>query len=188
MKPVRELVGGAQLLRMPRFEDDRGSFSIPYEVEAARTAGLPDRFVQDNHSISKPVGTLRGIHLQLPPHQQGKLIRVLRGRVLDVVVDLRPGSPTAGTWDSLELGPGDEQLWIPAGLGHGFCTLEPATEVFYKVDSAYAPDHEITLRWDDPELGIDWGFGPDQVVLSDKDARGMALADVLAAVDSSPGR
>lgn len=185
MKLIRELLGGAKVLAMPRFEDDRGSFSVPFEQIAARQAGLPDRFVQDNHSISKLPGTIRGIHLQLPPYEQGKLVRVLRGRVFDVVVDLRPGSPTVGRWNSVELAPGSQQLWIPPGLGHGFCTLESDTEVFYKVDSPYSPSHEVSLRWDDPELGIDWGFDPDQVVLSDKDARGMDLTRVLEAIESA---
>lgn len=185
MKLVRELLAGAKVLAMPRFEDDRGSFSVPFEQTAARHAGLPDRFVQDNHSISKLPGTIRGIHLQLPPYEQGKLVRVLRGRVFDVVVDLRPDSPTVGRWTSVELASGPQQLWIPPGLGHGFCTLEPDTEVFYKVDSPYKPSHELSLRWDDPELGIDWGFDPDQVVLSDKDARGMGLTRVLEAIESA---
>ncbi len=187
MKLVRELLAGARVVEMPRFEDDRGSFSVPFEQTAAGDAGLPEVFVQDNHSISKLPGTIRGIHLQLPPHEQGKLVRVLRGRVFDVVVDLRPGSATVGQWASVELVPGPRQLWIPAGLGHGFCTLEPDTEVFYKVDAPYAPGHEITLRWDDPDLDIDWGFGSDEVVLSDKDARGMAMVEVLQAIESAGG-
>lgn len=187
MKPVRELLAGARVLEMPRFEDDRGSFSVPYEQTAATEVGLPEVFVQDNHSISKLPGTIRGIHLQLPPREQGKLVRVLRGRVFDVVVDLRPGSPTVGRWASVELAAGRQQLWIPPGLGHGFCTLEPDTEVFYKVDAPYSPSHEVSLRWDDPDLGIEWGFDPDQVVLSDKDARGMALPQVLQAIESARG-
>ncbi len=185
MKIVKELVGGARLLATPRFEDDRGAFSVWYEQGAAGTVGMINGFVQDNHSTSTSVGTIRGLHLQLPPHEQGKLVRVLRGRVLDVVVDLRPGSPSLGQWESVELVAGPNVLWIPPGFGHGFCTLEPDTEVFYKVDAVYAPSHEISLRWDDPVLGIDWRVPSDDVVLSAKDASGLDFHEVLSAIEAA---
>ncbi|MEM9892524.1 MAG: dTDP-4-dehydrorhamnose 3,5-epimerase [Actinomycetota bacterium] len=186
MKETTPVLNGAFVLTTPSFGDDRGSFSVTYERSQAEALGLAKPFVQDNHSISAPVHTLRGIHLQLPPYAQGKLVRVLRGRILDVVVDLRPGSPTRGEHAAVELAAGTgEQLWVPAGFGHAFCTLEPDTEVFYKVDAAYAPEHERSLAWDDPTLGIAWPAGMTQPVLSAKDAAGSDLATILAEIDAA---
>lgn len=186
MKETRPLLNGAFLLATPSFGDDRGSFSVTYERSQAEALGLTKPFVQDNHSISAAVHTLRGIHLQLPPYEQGKLVRVLRGRILDVVVDLRPHSPTCGEHAAVELAAGTgEQLWVPAGFGHAFCTLEPDTEVFYKVDAAYAPDHERSLAWDDPTLAIAWPEGMRAPVLSAKDAAGADLDAILAEVDAA---
>ena len=186
MRTVRNLVGGALVFASARFEDGRGVFTIPYETTAAVAAGLPERFVQDNHSISYRVGTVRGIHLQLPPHEQGKLVRVLKGHIFDVVVDLRPGSATLGQTDSVELTGDDGQLlWIPPGFGHGFCTLEPDTEVFYKVDAPYRPEAELSVAWNDPTLAIDWPTEADQVVLSEKDQNGVTLDEALAAIRSA---
>ena len=186
LRTVSQLVGGALVLAPPRFEDDRGVFAVPYEAKAAAAAGISERFVQDNHSISYQIGTVRGIHLQLPPHEQGKLVRILRGRVFDVVVDLRPGSPTLGQFDSVELSSQDGNLlWVPPGFGHGFCTLEPDTEVFYKVDAPYRPDFEVSLAWDDPTLNIAWPVDPVEAVLSEKDQNGIALTEALAAIRSA---
>jgi dTDP-4-dehydrorhamnose 3,5-epimerase len=183
LRTVSQLVGGALVLDPPRFEDVRGVFSVLYESEAAVAAGLPGRFVQDNHSISHLAGTIRGIHLQLPPHEQGKLVRVLRGRILDVIVDLRPDSATVGRFDSVEMSADSGHvLWVPPGFGHGFCTLEPDTEVFYKVDAPYRPEAELTVAWNDPELDVDWPVHPDQALLSEKDQGGVVLSVALAAI------
>ena len=186
MRTVSHLLGGAQLLGSPRFDDPRGTFAIPYEAEAATALGLPERFVQDNHSISRLPGTIRGIHLQLPPFEQGKLVRVLRGRIFDVVVDLRPDSPTVGQMATVELS-GDEPslLWVPRGFGHAFCTLETDTEVFYKVDAPYRPEAELSVAWNDPGLAIEWPVDGDEAVLSDKDRMGLSLTEALEAIDSA---
>ena len=184
MRTVSQLLGGALVVAHPSFADDRGAFAVPFEADAAAAAGLPSRFVQDNHSVSYKAGTIRGIHLQLPPNEQGKLVRVLRGRIFDVVVDLRTDSPTKGQHASVELGADDENLlWVPAGFGHAFCTLEPDTEVFYKVDAPYAPSAEVSIAWNDPELGIDWPLDQQQPVLSAKDAVGLSLTEALVAIE-----
>ena len=186
MRTVSQLVGGALVLEAPRFEDARGVFSIPYETEAAVAAGLPTRFVQDNQSVSYAAGTVRGLHLQLPPHEQGKLVRVLRGRILDVVVDLRPDSATLGATDQVELGDDDGHLlWVPPGFAHGFCTLELDTEVFYKVDAPYRPEAELSVAWNDPTLNIEWPVAAEDVVLSEKDKNGISLTEALAAIQSA---
>lgn len=183
LQTVAQLLGGALVIAPPRFHDPRGSFTVPFEAAAASEVGLPDRFVQDNHSVSYRAGTIRGVHLQLPPHGQGKLVRVLRGRVFDVVVDLRPDSDTAGQVATVELSAENgEMLWVPRGLGHAFCTLEPDTEVFYKVDAPYRPDAELTVAWDDPALGVDWPVEAGRAVLSEKDRHGVKLVEALAAV------
>ncbi len=171
---------------MPRFDDQRGSFTVVYEERAAAAAGLPTIFVQDNQSISVDAGTIRGLHLQLPPHQQGKLVRVAKGKVVDIVVDLRPQSPTHGQHERFELSADDgEQLWIPGGFAHGFCTVEPHTEVCYKVDAPYAPHAEWSLAWDDPTLDLDWPVERSEAVLSEKDLGGASLAETVAAIEAA---
>jgi dTDP-4-dehydrorhamnose 3,5-epimerase len=136
------------------------------------------RFVQDNHSFSKLAGTLRGIHFQLPPHAQGKLVRVTRGAIWDVAIDLRTGSPTFGRHVGIELSAANwQQLWIPVGFGHAFCTIEPGSEVFYKVTAHYQPDSERGIAWDDPDLGIDWPVEASRAILSDRDRRYARLKD-----------
>lgn len=177
---VRGVLNGVIVVSVPRFEDNRGSFMVTFEEKAEAQLGLPTHFVQDNLSVSAHVGTIRGIHLQLPPFAQGKLVRVQRGRIVDLVVDLRPSSPSFGQHELIELSAETGHLlWVPPGFGHGFCTLEPATEVSYKVDAAYAPAAERTLAWDDPTVGVAWPVGPDGPVLSDKDARGLSFAEVV---------
>lgn len=184
VKPLKTLLGGVVLVEHACYEDPRGSFQVLFEAEAAEAAGLPGAFVQDNASLSRPVGTVRGLHLQLPPWEQGKLIRVTRGRVLDVFVDLRPGSATRGQYETVELAAVESrQLWIPPGFAHGFCTLEPDTEVFYKVDAPYQPSAEWTLAWDDPTLDIDWPVEVDDAILSDKDRDGAPVAETMDAID-----
>lgn len=184
MKQIRSLLSDAALLSSPRYSDARGSFTVAYEVASAEAVGLPSRFVQDNHSVSERPGTIRGLHLQLPPHSQGKLVRVLRGRILDVIVDVRPGSPTHGQHAAVELDVDQgHQLWVPRGFAHGFCTLEPNTEVFYKVDAPYDPVSERTLAWDDRHLNIDWPVDHGDVHLSEKDSAGWTFAAVTAAIE-----
>lgn len=170
-------------LEAPRAIDDRGWFSPAFEVDAAAEVGITRPFVQDNQSMSVKVGTVRGVHLQLPPHEQGKLVRIVAGRVFDVVVDLRPGSATLGQWVGLELSAeAGNQLWVPRGFGHAFCTLEPNTNLLYKVDNRYAPHADRTLAWDDPDVAIEWDVDAADAVLSDKDANGSCLADIVTEV------
>jgi len=145
------------LIKRMRFEDTRGVFSEIYRQDEFERHGIHVRFVQDNHSHTKRAGTLRGLHYQRPPHAQDKLVSVLRGRVLDVAVDLRMDSPTFGMSVAVELSERNGlQLFIPKGFAHGFLTLEPDTEVIYKVSDHYAPHAEAGIRWDDPDLAIDW--------------------------------
>lgn len=159
------------LLKPRRFADERGWFSETYSRRAAAAAGIADAFVQDNHSLSRPLGTLRGLHFQLPPRAQGKLVRCPRGRIMDYAVDIRRGSPTYGRWLAAELtAENGHQLFVPVGFAHAFLTLEPDTEVAYKVTDDYAPDHEGGIRWDDPDLAISWPLPAPGPVLSPKDA------------------
>jgi dTDP-4-dehydrorhamnose 3,5-epimerase len=163
------------MLTPRRFADARGFFSESWNRRTLEQGGvhLPE-FVQDNHSMSVQVGTLRGLHYQSPPHAQGKLVRCGRGRLFDVAVDIRKGSPTYGQWVGAELSfENARQLWIPAGFLHGFVTREPDTEIIYKCTDHYAPECDGAVRWD--SLGIDWGTNDPH--LSDKDASAPAFAD-----------
>lgn len=163
---------------IPRyFVDFRGYFCESYSKRALEKYGITADFVQDNHSLTLKKGTIRGIHYQRAPMAQGKLVRCLRGRILDVAVDLRQGSPTYKQWVSTELSAENHrQLWIPAGFGHGLLTLEDNCEVLYKVDAFYAPECDGGIAWNDPELAIDWG-GITDPILSDKDAAAPGLAE-----------
>ena len=150
--------------------DHRGFFSEVYNKRALGEAGIHIEFVQDNHSLSAEKGTVRGLHFQTPPFAQDKLVRVTRGAVFDVAVDLRRGSPSYGRHASAVLSAEAwNQLLVPVGFAHGFMTLEPDTEVIYKVSRYYAPDHDEGLLWNDPDLDIDWPLGLDVAVLSEKD-------------------
>ena len=172
-------IPGPLLVRPAKFDDARGFFSETYNARLFREAGLPTHFVQDNHSLSAAVGVVRGLHFQVPPHAQGKLVRVVRGAVLDVAVDLRRGSPSFGQYVAVELSAANwRQLWIPVGFAHGFCTLEPDTEVIYKVTDFYDAASERGLAWDDPDLAIPWPVAPADAVLSDKDRRQPRLAEL----------
>ena len=162
-----------------RFGDDRGYFSETYSRKVFAAAGIGEEFVQDNHSLSAEPGTVRGLHYQTAPFAQAKLIRVVRGAIFDVAVDLRPGSPTFGSHVAVTLSAANgQQLFVPAGFGHGFCTLEPGTEVVYKVTGYYSREHDRGIRWDDPALGIAWPIEPGAAVLSAKDAVLPRLAEV----------
>ena len=161
------------------FRDPRGFFSETYNQQSLAAAGIGDPFVQDNHSLSRAKGVVRGLHYQLPPRAQGKLVRVTRGAILDVAVDIRHGSPTFGRHVSAVLSAENwAQLWIPVGFAHGFCTLEPDTEVIYKVTDLYAPECDRGIAFDDPALGIEWPLAPGEAILSDKDRRQPRFADL----------
>jgi dTDP-4-dehydrorhamnose 3,5-epimerase len=168
-----------KLFSVRRFADARGWFSEVYNARAFGSRGVDVSFVQDNQSFSGSQGTIRGLHFQSPPHAQAKLVRCLRGALFDVAVDVRRGSPTYGQWVGAELSAQNgKQLFIPVGFAHGFMTLEPDTEVFYKVTDFYAPDSDGGLRWNDSSIGVEWpiksGAGP---LLSDKDEKLPFLAE-----------
>jgi dTDP-4-dehydrorhamnose 3,5-epimerase len=160
-----------KLISAPRFGDTRGYFAETYVKRDFAAAGIRHDFVQDNESLSRARGTVRGLHFQIAPFAQAKLIRVLTGRIFDVCVDLRRSSPHYGRHAAVELGAetGD-QLFVPAGFAHGFCTLEPDTTVLYKVDAVYSAEHERGIAWSDPALAIPWPVGADAAILSAKDA------------------
>jgi dTDP-4-dehydrorhamnose 3,5-epimerase len=159
-----------KLIAAPRFTDARGHFAETYARADFVAAGLMNDFVQDNQAASRAAGTVRGLHFQIAPHAQAKLVRVLRGRIFDVAVDIRRSSPTFGQHVAVTLdGEAGQQLFVPVGFAHGYCTLEPDTEVFYKVDSPYAPAHERGIFWADPALGIAWPVDAKAAILADKD-------------------
>lgn len=158
------------LLTPPRFADNRGFFSETFSAKREAAAGIAGPFVQDNHSLSVPRGTVRGLHLQLAPYAQGKLVRCVRGAIWDVAVDVRHGSPSFGRHVAAVLSAENWcQLWVPAGFLHGFCTLEPETEVIYKVTADYDRASERGVVWDDPDLALPWPVAAGKAVLSDKD-------------------
>jgi dTDP-4-dehydrorhamnose 3,5-epimerase len=165
------------ILTPRRFGDDRGWFSETWNAATMAEAGLDLPWVQDNHSMSSEPGTVRGLHYQAPPRAQDKLVRCSRGAILDVAVDIRVGSPTYGRWVGVELTAANgRQLLVPQGFLHGFVTRAPETEVQYKCTDTYAPDRDGAVRWDDPEIGIDWGLsGPP--ILSAKDQAAPLLRD-----------
>jgi dTDP-4-dehydrorhamnose 3,5-epimerase len=181
-----DTTSGVLELNTNRIGDDRGAFSVTYEAQLAATFGINELFVQDNQSVSAKRGTLRGIHLQLPPHSQGKLVRVLRGSILDVIVDARPGSPTLGQHVSIEVSAERRnQVWVPRGFGHGFCTLEDDTEVFYKVDAPWSPEAERSILWSDPTLAIDWIVDAAEMTLSDKDEDAPSFNDIVGEIEAA---
>lgn len=167
-----------RLLRPVKHGDHRGFFSETYSKQAFAAAGIDVDFVQDNHSLSVEVGTLRGLHFQVPPRAQAKLLRVVSGAVFDVAVDLRRGSPTYGRHVSAVISAEAwNQIFVPEGFAHGFCTLEPDTQVLYKVSDFYAPEAEQGLLWNDPALGIAWPPAAG-AVLSERDRGWPGLRDL----------
>ncbi len=171
-------LSGVVILTPRRFGDDRGFFSETWNARAMKDAGLDLDFVQDNHAWTRDAGTVRGLHFQAPPHAQDKLLRVVRGRIMDVAVDARAGSPTYGQWVGVELSAENgRQLLVPKGFLHGYATLSPDCDVLYKCTDFYAPQTEGSVRFDDPDLGIDWGIDPARAILSDKDAAAGRFAD-----------
>jgi dTDP-4-dehydrorhamnose 3,5-epimerase len=161
------------------FRDGRGFFSETYNRRALDDANISANFVQDNHSLSVERGVIRGLHFQSPPHAQDKLVRVTRGSIFDVAVDIRKGSPTFRKHIAVILNVENwQQLWVPKGFAHGFCTLEPNTEVIYKVTDYFDAKRDKGLAWDDPELGIEWPVKPEEIILSDKDKVQPRLSDL----------
>jgi dTDP-4-dehydrorhamnose 3,5-epimerase len=168
-----------KIITPKKFGDHRGFFSEVYNRQAFAEAGIALDFIQDNHSLSAQVGTLRGLHFQSAPFAQDKLVRVPRGRILDVAVDIRKSSPTFGRHVAVELSAGNwRQLLVPIGFAHGFVTLEPDTEVMYKVTNYYSAANDLGLAWDDPDLAIAWPLPPGGAVLSDKDRKHPRLRDL----------
>ena len=162
-----------------RIRDHRGYFSETYNKRVLEAAGIESRFVQDNESLSVRTGAVRGLHFQMPPFDQDKLVRVLQGAVFDVAVDIRQSSPTFGQHISAVLSAeSGHQIFIPSGFAHGFCTLEPNTVIFYKVTNYYSPEHDEGIHWSDPDLGIEWPVDPKDVTISDKDEAYPRLRDL----------
>ncbi|OBZ07836.1 dTDP-4-dehydrorhamnose 3,5-epimerase [Bacillus sp. FJAT-27264] len=169
-------LAGASLLEPVVHGDNRGFFMESYNQETMHSLGITHGFIQDNHSLSAEVGVLRGLHYQLNPKAQTKLIRVLSGVIYDVIVDIRRNSPTFGQWVGFVLSEHNKrQLLVPKGFAHGFCTLVPNTQVLYKVDEYYSPEHDRGIQWNDHALGIDWPIS--NPILSDKDQRHPSLKD-----------
>jgi dTDP-4-dehydrorhamnose 3,5-epimerase len=185
MEVVETSIADVKIVRPRRYADDRGVFHETYRRDRYVDAGIVDEFVQDNHVVSHLSGTVRGLHFQSPPAAQAKLVWPVRGAIFDVVVDLRVGSPTFGGHVAIELSPDDGQIYVPIGFAHGYCTLEAATEVVYKVSAPYAPDQEGGILWNDPELGIPWPIAEKDAVLAPRDTALPLLAD-LPAVFSGP--
>ena len=178
MRTRRTCLPGVLVITPSRFEDKRGWFSATWTRASFAEVGIELDFVQDNHSFSAACGTLRGMHYQKPPHAQDKLVRCSRGAIWDVVVDVRQGSPSFGQWLGEELtAENGKQMLVPKGFLHGFVTREPDTEIIYKCSDYYAPDCDGAVRFDDPDIGIDWGLGETTPVLSDKDASAQLLRD-----------
>lgn len=179
---VQELpIPGVKLITPSVVRDDRGSFCETFVDRALEANGFGRRFVQDNHSISSRRGVVRGLHFQVPPHAQDKLVRVVSGSIVDVAVDIRLGSPTYGRHVAVVLSAADwTQMLIPIGFAHGFCALEPDTQVLYKVTDYYAPECDRGLRWDDPALGIEWPIAAAEAMLSPKDKLHPGIAELPA--------
>lgn len=179
MKVERCAIPDVLLIEPARHGDARGFFSEVWSRRSLAAHGLDVEFVQDNHAHSAQKGVLRGLHFQRPPSAQGKLVRVARGAILDVAVDIRAGSPTYGQHVAVELSAENwRQLWVPRGFAHGYLTLEPDTEVLYKTDAYYDREADGAIAWDDPAFGIAWPVPAGSVILSDKDRNAPRLADI----------
>jgi dTDP-4-dehydrorhamnose 3,5-epimerase len=174
-------IADVKLITPPRFTDPRGFFSETWNQGRFDGAGIPGPFVQDNHAVSNTAGVLRGLHCQIGPNAQGKLVRCVKGAIFDVAVDARQGSPTFGKWVGAEISAENwTQIWVPAGFLHAYCTLTADTEVIYKVTGAYDKAAERGVIWNDPDIGITWPFTADAVILSDKDKVLPRLRDLPA--------
>lgn len=178
MEVVSLAIPDLKLITPKKFGDHRGFFIETFSRQKLAPHGIDFEFVQDNHSMSAAVGTVRALHYQLAPFAQGKLIRVLKGAILDVAVDIRRDSRTFGKFAAEVLSAENgRMMWVPVGFAHGFETLEPNTEVAYKVTNYYAPTHERGIRWNDPAIGVPWSIAPDAATLSDKDKIAPLLAE-----------
>ena len=181
MKVTQLSIPDVMILEPERFSDRRGFFSETYNRRRLAEHGIELDFVQDSHSLSGPKGTVRGLHFQSPPFAQDKLIRVVRGSIHDVAVDLRRGSPTYGRHVAAVISARAwNQILVPIGFAHGFCTLEPDTEIVYKVTDYYSPEHELGILWSDPDLGIEWPVLEETAVLSPKDRNLPRLRDIVS--------
>lgn len=179
MQVIATEIPEVKVLVPKKFGDNRGFFSEVYSRKLMSDAGIASDFIQDNHSLSSEKGVVRGMHWQLPPMAQDKLVRVVRGAILDVAVDIRRKSSTFGRHVAVLLSAENwKQMFVPVGFAHGFVTLEPDTEVLYKVTAAYSPQHERAFRWNDPEVGIAWGIDDSAAVLSGRDKAHPVLSEV----------
>ena len=179
MKIVDTPLVGVKILRPKRIEDQRGYFTETWNRRSLTAFGVDVEFVQDNQSYSRHKGTVRGLHFQLPPHAQDKLVRVVVGKIWDVAVDIRKGSSTYGCWTGCELSAKNGwQLYIPKGFMHGFATLEANTEIVYKCSDYYVPSSECVVRYDDPTIGINWKISDSEAILSLKDSSAPLLIDI----------
>ncbi len=176
MKLIKTSLEGVYIIEPDVFEDERGWFMESYSYKKFKELGIDVEFVQDNHSYSRKKGTLRGIHFQNEPMAQSKLVRCTKGKILDIAVDLRKGSPTYKKWIMVELSEENKRmLFIPKGFGHAFLTLTDDVEVQYKVDEYYSREHDRSIRWNDPDIGIDWPI--EDPILSEKDRNAPFLKD-----------
>jgi dTDP-4-dehydrorhamnose 3,5-epimerase len=174
-------IADVKLITPPRFNDPRGFFSETWNQRRFAEAGIPGPFIQDNHAVSTETGVLRGLHCQIGPNAQGKLVRCVKGAIYDVAVDVRQGSPTFGHYVGAEISAENwTQIWVPVGFLHAYCTLTAATEVIYKVTGAYDKAAERGVIWNDPDIGIEWPVSADKVILSDKDKVLPRLRDLPA--------
>jgi dTDP-4-dehydrorhamnose 3,5-epimerase len=179
MRIIPTAMPDVKIVESQQFGDSRGWFSETWNVKDFATAGLDCSFVQDNLSFSADKGVVRGLHYQIPPFAQAKLVRVITGKIFDVSVDLRRDSPTFGQHVTVELdGDSERMLWVPEGFAHGFCTLTPNVRLLYKVSAGYAPAHERSIHWRDPDLAITWPIEEYQAILSDKDAAALFLREI----------
>jgi dTDP-4-dehydrorhamnose 3,5-epimerase len=184
MKVEGTTIPDVKLIQPRIFRDERGFFSETWNAAALADAGIAATFVQDNHALSRDKGTLRGLHFQLPPMAQDKLVRVVRGAILDVAVDIRRSSPTFGRHVAAVLTADNwTQIWVPKGFAHGYCTLEPDTEVIYKVTAPYAPALDRGIAFDDVDLAVSWPVTRITAILSDKDQKLPRLAEIGAAFE-----
>lgn len=176
MNVISTNLPGVKLIEPAVFGDHRGFFLESYNKQTFAAHGIHHDFIQDNHSLSAESGVLRGLHYQLAPKAQTKLVRVAAGAIYDVVVDIRHGSPTFGQWQGFILSAANKrQLLVPQGFAHGFCTIVPNSEVLYKVDALYSPEHDRGIAWNDPALAVDWPTSTP--ILSEKDTKHPVLAD-----------
>lgn len=178
MKITRSKLEGAYILELNPIIDSRGFFMRAYDKEIFKNFNIDRDWVQENHSRSEQIGIIRGLHFQMSPYCETKLIRCIRGEILDVFVDLRAGSNTFGQWDSVELSEVNKKIaFVPRGFAHGFCTLSEVSEVLYKVDSIYKPEYEIGIIWNDIDLNINWQS--QNPVLSEKDKKNISLKEFI---------